>query len=89
MADLRNKNVIIIKGFLFLVLGVFSALLILLDSPKFSTLFLMAVAIWAFCRSYYFAFYVIEKYADDEYKFSGLYSFVEYWLSEQRVVKNK
>jgi hypothetical protein len=27
---------------------------------------------------YYFAFYVIEHYVDEEYKFSGLWSFIMY-----------
>jgi hypothetical protein len=31
-----------------------------------------------FCRSYYFAFYVIERYVDPGYRFSGLGSFVLY-----------
>jgi len=39
---------------------------------------LLAVAVWGFCRSYYFAFYVIERYVDPGYRFSGLGSFVLY-----------
>lgn len=36
---------------------------------------LLALSIWGFCRAYYFAFYVIEKYVDPEFRFSGLLSF--------------
>jgi hypothetical protein len=36
------------------------------------------VAVWGFCRSYYFAFYVIERYVDPGYRFSGLGSFLLY-----------
>ena len=39
---------------------------------------LLAIAVWSFCRLYYFAFYVIENYVDDSYRFSGLWSFVKY-----------
>ena len=35
---------------------------------------LLLLAIWAFCRLYYFCFYVIEKYIDADFKFAGLWS---------------
>jgi hypothetical protein len=44
------------------------------------TAVLLALAIWGFCRFYYFAFYVIEKYVDPSYKFAGLISFVRYFF---------
>jgi len=34
--------------------------------------------IWSFCRAYYFAFYVIERYVDPRFKFSGLFSALKY-----------
>jgi hypothetical protein len=46
--------------------------------PNFQLAGLMAVAIWAFCRAYYFAFYVIEHYIDPGYRFAGLRSFIRY-----------
>jgi hypothetical protein len=48
--------------------------------PAWRTAALLVVAIWSFCRFYYFAFYVIEKYIDPSYKFSGLISFAKYWF---------
>ena len=39
---------------------------------------------WASARLYYFMFYVIEKYVDGEYKFSGVFSFLKYVLSRRR-----
>ena len=39
---------------------------------------------WGFCRAYYFAFYVIEKYVDRRFRFSGLGSFVKYWFTRGR-----
>jgi hypothetical protein len=34
----------------------------------------MIIAVWCFCRLYYFAFHVIEHYVDASYRFSGLLS---------------
>ncbi len=79
MKDL-NTRWIKIKGLLFLVIGAVSATLIILDQPNWRTAVLLALAIWSFCRFYYFAFYVIEKYVDPGYKFSGLLSFLKYLL---------
>ncbi|HTV41556.1 MAG TPA: hypothetical protein VMF08_13320 [Candidatus Sulfotelmatobacter sp.] len=73
-----------IKGILFLIIGIAAATLIFLDEPNWRTAVLLAVVIWSFCRFYYFAFYVIEKYVDPAYKFSGLISFVRYWFQRKR-----
>jgi len=80
MKDLSNPFWIKLKGVLFLLIGIVSAVLIFLNSPKWQTAVLLALAIWSFCRFYYFAFYVIEKYVDSNYKFSGLISFAKYLL---------
>jgi hypothetical protein len=42
------------------------------------------IAIWAFCRAYYFAFYVIGRYIDPTYKFAGLYSAAKWLLHRPR-----
>jgi hypothetical protein len=44
---------------------------------------LLAIAVWAFCRAYYFAFYVIEHYVDPGYHLSGLGSFARYLMRKQ------
>lgn len=67
-----------LKGILFLLIGITAAILVFLDNPKWQTALLLALAIWSFCRFYYFAFYVIEKYVDPTYKFSGLISLAKY-----------
>jgi hypothetical protein len=84
MKDLSNPFWIKLKGILFLLIGIVSAILIFLDNPKWQTALLLAMAIWSFCRFYYFAFYVIEKYVDPGYKFSGLISFAKYLLGKKR-----
>ncbi|MBW8865129.1 MAG: hypothetical protein JF609_09460 [Verrucomicrobia bacterium] len=84
MKDLSNPFWIKLKGILFLVIGIVSAVLVLLDNLKWQTALYLALAIWSFCRFYYFAFYVIEKYVDPTYKFSGLFSFAKYLLQRRR-----
>jgi hypothetical protein len=84
MADLTNPRVIKLKGALFLVMGILSAGLLLFKDSSFQNLFLLAIAIWSFCRAYYFAFYVIEHYVDPGYKFAGLWSFARYLMTKRK-----
>lgn len=78
MADLKSPTLIYLKGFLFLVLGLFAAGLLLAMVGTLQVAILLGIAIWAFCRAYYFVFYVIQHYVDPQYKFAGLGSFMAY-----------
>lgn len=80
MADLKSPTLIYLKGFFFLLAGCTSAGLLLAEAPTLRIALLLAIAIWSFCRAYYFAFYVIEHYVDPQYKFAGLWSFASYLL---------
>jgi len=84
MKDLTSATWIKVKGILFLLLGMAAAALLILENPSWNIVGLLALAIWCFCRFYYFAFYVIEKYVDSRYKFSGLGSFVRYLWQTRR-----
>jgi hypothetical protein len=84
MKDLSNPFWIKLKGLLFLFIGFAAAILLFLDNPTLRTAVLLVIAIWSFCRFYYFAFYVIEKYVDPGYKFSGLLSFARYLFQRRR-----
>ena len=84
MKDLSPPFWIKLKGILFLLIGIVAAVLVLLDNPKWKTAGLLALTIWSFCRFYYFAFYVIEKYVDPGYKFSGLVSFARYLFQRRK-----
>lgn len=84
MGDLKDARLIYLKGFLFLITGLLSAAGILVESPTMRTAFLLFIAIWSFCRLYYFLFYVIEKYVDGNYRFAGIYSFLMYVLHKRR-----
>ena len=85
MKDLTNSSWIKVKGILFLILGILATSLLLLEVPSLKVGVLLALAIWGFCRFYYFAFYVIEHYVDPSYKFAGLLSFVSYLMRRNRV----
>lgn len=78
MGDLKDKKLIYLKGWLFLLLGLGAAFLLFMDMPSIKTAILLILAIWGFCRFYYFAFYVIEHYVDGNYKFAGLIDFIKY-----------
>lgn len=84
MADLKNARLIYLKGFLFLLSGGLASLLLLLEHPSFRTALLLGLAIWCSARFYYFAFYVIEHYVDEGYRFAGLWSFACYALRRSR-----
>ncbi|MEW6305210.1 MAG: hypothetical protein AB1705_17170 [Verrucomicrobiota bacterium] len=84
MKDLTDPRWIYLKGFLFLFIGIASAVLVVLEHPTLKLAALLAIAIWALCRFYYFAFYVIQNYTDPSFKYSGLGSFVMYWLRKGR-----
>ena len=70
MRDLKNPNLIKLKGFLFLCLGLFAGVLLILESQRISTALLLLICVWSFCRTYYFVFYVIEHYVDKEFRFA-------------------
>jgi hypothetical protein len=78
MRDITSPRWLYAKGVLFLVCGLFASALLLVESPTLRTAFLLVIAVWSFCRLYYFAFYVIEHYIDPEYKFAGLTDFARY-----------
>jgi len=78
--DLTDARAIKLKGALFLVAGVLATAALVALRTEPAVLALHAIAVWCFCRFYYFAFYVIEKYVDPGYRFSGLGSFALYCL---------
>ena len=83
MKNITSPGLIKLKGILFLLIGLFAAALLLIEHPSLKAAVLLAIAVWCFCRFYYFAFYVIEHYVDNSYRFSGLWSFFRY-LAQRR-----
>ena len=84
MKDLTDPLWIKLKGLLFLFAGVLSAGALLVEAPAFRVAVLLVISLWCFCRAYYFAFYVIEKYVDPGYRFSGVWSAAMYLAGRRR-----
>ena len=84
MKNITSPGLIKLKGLLFLVVGLIASALLVLEHPALKTAALLAIAVWCYCRFYYFAFYVIEHYVDGNYRFSGLWSFVGYLVRKKR-----
>jgi hypothetical protein len=82
--DIQSPRLLYLKGALFLLLGLLASALLLLEAPSARVAALLAVSVWAFARAYYFAFYVVERYADPGYRFAGLASFARYLLTRRR-----
>lgn len=78
MADITSHRLIWIKGWLFLALGIIASGLLIGMTLDVRVAVLLAISIWAFCRFYYFVFYVIEHYVEPDYKFAGLLDFLKY-----------
>ena len=66
------------------MIGATAGLLILLEAASLKIGLLLSICVWAFCRFYYFAFYVIEHYVDDQYRFAGLIDFARYMIGRPR-----
>jgi hypothetical protein len=84
MKDITDPRWIKFKGILFVIVGFASAGLLLMEHPTIKVAVLLAVTVWCFCRSYYFAFYVIERYVDPTFRFSGLWSAARYLTSRRQ-----
>jgi len=72
-----------IKAVLFLFIGISASVLIVLERPEWRLAVLLLVALWSFCRAYYFAFYVIERYIDPSRKFAGVGAAAVYVLKQR------
>jgi hypothetical protein len=76
--DIKSPRLLKIKGLLFLLLGILSTLLLWAENPSLKTLILLVICLWSFCRFYYFAFYVLQHYADPDFRYSGLWDLFLY-----------
>lgn len=69
-----------LKAALFVLAGAMSGATLLLQNPSWTTLALLSILTWSAARSYYFAFYVAQRYVDPTYRFSGLGSLVAHFV---------
>jgi len=84
MSDIKSPSLLYVKGTLMLIVGILASVLLIAGHPDVQTAALLVVAVWGFCRSYYFAFYVVEHYIDPGYRYSGLSSFLRHYFSRRR-----
>jgi hypothetical protein len=89
MADIRSPRLLYFKGLLFVVLGLLASAILLLEHPEPRVAILLAIAVWAFSRAYYFAFYVIEHYIDDTFKYAGLVDFARHVFQRRSAPPDK
>jgi hypothetical protein len=82
--DLKNPRTIKLKALLFLIVAAASSTLLLARTPELTSAVLLAIALWAACRAYYFAFYVLHHYVDPDFRYSGLGSLARYLLRAKR-----
>jgi hypothetical protein len=83
-SDIESPWLIHLKGALFLVLGLGAGTMLLVLSPTFRTATLLAITIWAFCRFYYYLFYVLDRYLGREKRFAGVFDALGYLIRESR-----
>ena len=76
--DIQSARLLWLKGCLFVLAGALAAAGLLAENWSLRTAVLLGLAIWCFCRAYYFAFYVVQHYIDPEFKFAGLTSVAQY-----------
>ncbi len=85
MRDLQSRQAMWFKAILFVLIGLIASGLILVQLPDWHILLLLCLAIWAFCRAYYFAFYVIETYVDPSFRYAGLFAMLRcLWKMQRR-----
>jgi hypothetical protein len=78
--DLESSAMLRLKGVLFLFLGLGAGGLLMAEEYSWQRLVLLMLAIWAFCRCYYFLFYVLEAYAGRQRKYAGLWDALHWAL---------
>lgn len=74
--DIASPRLLVLKGALFVVLGLLASAGVLAAAmtgvSAWRLMLLHGVAVWGFCRAYYFAFYVIERYIDPTARYAGV-----------------
>jgi hypothetical protein len=89
MTTITSPRLLYVKAGLFILAGTLAASLLIVRNPSLVTAVLIAIAVWAFCRAYYFAFYVVERYADPTHRFSGLWSFLRYVATRRTEIRGE
>jgi hypothetical protein len=84
MADLKSPRLMYAKAGLLVVAGLMAIAGILIEVPSWRVAALLAIVVWAFCRVYYFMFYVIERWIGPRFRFAGVWGAVAYMWKQRR-----
>jgi hypothetical protein len=85
VATITNPRLLLLKFLLFIALGTIAGGLILVRTAEAVTALLLVICVWSFSRAYYFCFYVIERYIDSNFRFSGIFAALRFaWCSARR-----
>lgn len=82
--ELQNVVLIYFKAWLFFIILLISTVAIIVETHSVYIAVLLVLVIWSTARLYYFMFYVIEKYIDPKFKFSGIFAALKYLFSQPR-----
>ena len=82
--DLASPAALYLKAGLFVALAALAGGLLIALNSTWLAAGLLGACVWASCRAYYFAFYVVQNYADPGYRFAGLLDFAGYLLRSRR-----
>jgi len=80
-SDIKSPALLRLKGWLFLLLGLVAAGLLLVEGFSWQRLALLFITVWAFCRFYYFLFHVLQQYAGRDRPYAGLWDAMKWALS--------
>ena len=83
MGDLEKPGWMYLKAVCFFLIIIVASVILLLDSFSWMKLGLLLLIVWSSARLYYFIFYVIGNYIDEDYKFSGVMDFLKYLIRKK------
>ena len=78
--DIKTPWLLHAKGALFVLLGTLAAVLLFAEAPTIKTAVLISITVWAFCRFYYYLFYVIDRHLGRDKRFSGVFDVLQFLL---------
>ena len=89
MGDLKSSRLMYLKAILFVAIAFICAVLLFLQNIGLRTGLLIALLAWASARAYYFMFYVIQTYIDEDFKYAGIIASLKYLFARKSTREKK
>lgn len=70
--DIKNPVALRAKGLGFALIGILSSAILISQFQHWLSAAMLLITIWAWCRFYYFLFYVLEHYAGRKRPYAGV-----------------